>query len=181
MNLLTERGQPCPREPNSRNSRTRLSALLRFMAPKCIRFWRSPLSMNRRSAGWQPAVSADWQSAGFGRGDRLRIANPRHSRLPVCATVQRFKARIVREILSRLSGTLSSILNEGKGWGEEALRFMRSFLFRFDLLTGHEPTANRSADSLVREFLNLGSRGQGCPRSERRFMERAYLWTSGFR
>jgi hypothetical protein len=30
----------------------------------------------------------------------------------------------------------------------------------------------RSADSFVREFRDLGSRGHGCPRSGRRFDER---------
>ena len=48
---------------------------------------------------------------------------------------------------------------------------MESPFFLADLLTGHEPAANRSADSLVREFLNMGSRGLGGPRSEIRFME----------
>jgi len=33
-----------------------------------------------------------------------------------------------------------------------------------------EPALDRSADSLVRESIDLGSRGQGCPRSERRFV-----------
>ena len=44
--------------------------------------------------------------------------------------------------------------------------FMESLLFLADLLTGHELAANRSADSLVRVFLDLGSRGLGGPRSE---------------
>src|ERR1043165_2689950 len=35
----------------------------------------------------------------------------------------------------------------------------------------HEPAKARSADSLVRVFVVAGSRGQSCPRSERRFME----------
>ena len=35
-----------------------------------------------------------------------------------------------------------------------------------------EPLAERSADSHVREFLWTGSRGQGCPRSGQRLMER---------
>src|SRR2546430_15886911 len=34
-----------------------------------------------------------------------------------------------------------------------------------------EPATDRSADSLVREFLGLDSRGHGCPRSDRQFME----------
>jgi hypothetical protein len=37
---------------------------------------------------------------------------------------------------------------------------------------GHEPAIGRSADSLVRESVELGSRGQSCPRSGHRFMER---------
>jgi putative salt-induced outer membrane protein YdiY len=35
----------------------------------------------------------------------------------------------------------------------------------------HEPANDRLADSLVRESVELGSRGQRCPRSEGRFME----------
>ena len=35
----------------------------------------------------------------------------------------------------------------------------------------HEPATDRSADSLVREFLGIDSCGHGCPRSDRRFME----------
>ena len=36
----------------------------------------------------------------------------------------------------------------------------------------HEPSERRSADSLVRESVGLGSRGQSCPRSKGRFMEK---------
>src|SRR5437667_12013670 len=35
----------------------------------------------------------------------------------------------------------------------------------------HEPATDRSADSLVREFLGFDSCGHGCPRSVSRFME----------
>ena len=38
----------------------------------------------------------------------------------------------------------------------------------------HEPATDRSADSLVREFRDSGSRGHGCPRSEPWFMERTF-------
>ena len=41
------------------------------------------------SADWQSAVSADWQSANAGpRMTELRVANPRYSRLSICATVR---------------------------------------------------------------------------------------------
>ena len=36
-----------------------------------------------------------------------------------------------------------------------------------------EPPLERSADSFVREWIETGSRGHGCPRSEPRFMGRA--------
>ena len=37
----------------------------------------------------------------------------------------------------------------------------------------HEPATDRSADSFVREFLGLDSRGHGCRRSDMRFRQRA--------
>jgi len=38
------------------------------------------------SAGWQPAVSPTGSRRNCGISGRLRIANPRYSRLTVCAT-----------------------------------------------------------------------------------------------
>jgi len=38
-----------------------------------------------RSAGWQPAVSPTGSRLGCGKSGQLRIANPRYSRLTVCA------------------------------------------------------------------------------------------------
>src|SRR5262245_34753385 len=38
----------------------------------------------------------------------------------------------------------------------------------------HEPSTERSADSLVRESWKFGSRGHGCPRSWQWFMERLH-------
>src|SRR2546422_2162009 len=52
MNLLSGRGQPCPRESNPRNSRTRLSALLSVAGswPQLTsNFWRCSLPMNQRN------------------------------------------------------------------------------------------------------------------------------------
>jgi hypothetical protein len=49
--------------------------------------------------------------------------------------------------------------------------FMESF-HEFEIAhRNHEPAEGRNADSLVRESLELGSRGHGCPRFGRRFME----------
>src|SRR5262245_59896455 len=45
-------------------------------------------------------------------------------------------------------------------------------LFRFlRMHWDHEPSTERSADSLVRESWKFGSRGHGCPRSWQWFME----------
>src|SRR5437773_11306549 len=52
MNLLSGRGQPCPRESSPRNSRTRLSALLSVAGswPQLTsNFWRCSLPMNQRN------------------------------------------------------------------------------------------------------------------------------------
>ena len=55
------------------------------------------------------------------------------------------------------------------------LWFMGSeHLQKLDVSWGHEPATDRSADSLVREFLGLDSRGHGCPRPDRRFMKSLY-------
>jgi hypothetical protein len=51
-------------------------------------------------------------------------------------------------------------------------RVMESLdLQRVDAHWGHELAIGRSADSLVRESVELGSRRQSCPRSGPRFME----------
>jgi hypothetical protein len=50
--------------------------------------------------------------------------------------------------------------------------FMASFHDSRIAHRGHEPAQRRSADSLVRELVEVGSRGQSCPRSGQRFMER---------
>jgi hypothetical protein len=42
-----------------------------------------------RTACLLPEGGTDWQLAGTGRSVALRIANPRYSRLPVCATMSR--------------------------------------------------------------------------------------------
>jgi hypothetical protein len=54
-------------------------------------------------------------------------------------------------------------------------RFMESLLSLLRMHWDHEPATDRSADSLVREFGETGSRGQSCPRSETQFME-SVLW-----
>jgi hypothetical protein len=49
-------------------------------------------------------------------------------------------------------------------------RFTESFHDSRIAHRGHEPAQRRSADSLVRELVEVGSRGQSCPRSGQRFM-----------
>src|SRR5262245_60614696 len=83
MNHCQERGQPCPREPNFQDSRTRLSALLSVdgSSSQCMR-------KKRKRALHEPRISARFWSAAelrrfcFGlapiRSDPLR-ASPRHS------------------------------------------------------------------------------------------------------
>src|SRR5438309_156825 len=51
-------------------------------------------------------------------------------------------------------------------------QFVGSILSLLRTHWDHEPATDRSADSLVCEFLGLDSRGHGCPRSDRRFLSR---------
>jgi hypothetical protein len=54
-------------------------------------------------------------------------------------------------------------------------RFTESFHDSRIAHRGHEPAQRRSADSLVRELVEVGSRGQSCPRSGQRFMESLHV------
>ena len=71
-------------------------------------------------------------------------------------------------------GLAQSKTSRQKAW------FMgRGNLQHLDANRGHEPAKRRSADSLVRESVELGSRGQSCPRSDARLLGREHLqhWT----
>ena len=79
MNLLTERGQPCPRESNSRNSRTRLSALLRFLAAMRIRRWMGRLPRNRSAEHRLGSLRKALKTGrdGARRSDRITVPHRR--------------------------------------------------------------------------------------------------------
>ena len=70
--------------------------------------------------------------------------------------------------LTRPPGTLSP--SEGERDGVRG-RFMESSHGFPTAHSDHEPATDRSADSLVREFLGFDSCGHGCPRSVSWFME----------
>jgi hypothetical protein len=53
----------------------------------CEDFYRVCTTSHFRSAGWQPAVSPTDSRRNVKTSNALRIANPRYSRLPVCATL----------------------------------------------------------------------------------------------
>jgi hypothetical protein len=53
----------------------------------CEDFYRGCTASHFRSAGWQPAVSPTASRRNVKTSNALRIANPRYSRLPVCATL----------------------------------------------------------------------------------------------
>src|SRR6266513_5499031 len=74
---LSERGQPCPRESNSMNSRPRLSALLSFAGSwfQCaiLESWKLPL--NRAVVGqpsWLPVLRASLPAEHLGGRDAAR-------------------------------------------------------------------------------------------------------------
>src|SRR5947208_10013717 len=78
----------------------------------------------------------------------------------------------------------SHLQNLDVSWGHEpglcksldcrqtTFRFMESSHVFPTAHSDHEPATDRSADSLVREFLGFDSCGHGCPRSVSWFMER---------
>jgi len=66
------------------------------------------------SAGWQPAVSPTGSRQAAGNSQRLRMANPRPSRLPVCATTAARRFRSARR--ARSPG--DSLLEGGPAWAD---------------------------------------------------------------
>ncbi|MBE0542915.1 MAG: hypothetical protein IH623_16330 [Verrucomicrobia bacterium] len=86
MNLPSERGQLCPRELNGRNSRTRLSALLRFTVPlRDSEIVEAPHLPERRfptrrepAFAHQPAGSGDRRSH---RGSGVQTAKGRFGKI----------------------------------------------------------------------------------------------------
>src|SRR5438132_795772 len=89
MNLLSGRGQPCPRDSSQRNSRTRLSALLSVAGswPQLAsKFWRCSLPMNRKVACLHCndlCNSGSWAVSRSERNTELSMTPPHPVPLPL--------------------------------------------------------------------------------------------------
>ena len=118
MNLVSERGQLCPREPVSPYSRTKLSALLSVAGSwsQCMRKIERRLSMNHWTRR-KPGCSADSLSAVSPTGSRQEVIFPASGPIADCQSaiqqtaslryegrVQGFNARFCRGNLSPIGG-----------------------------------------------------------------------------
>jgi hypothetical protein len=128
-------------------------------------------------AGHWPRVGLTWLKRNDSTGG---VARPHPDPLPqerlprtfiALCTLEPTKVGRVSPLRAAIANRTLWIVPDGAhGVTRPALRFMESLHLPWHMHWDLEPWPGRSADSLVRQFLPLGSRGQSCPRSGRRFM-----------